>query len=229
MFYPMYFDPFMPLIFLALGFAMWAQWKVKSNFEKYSQVSANSGDSAAEVARKILDGYGLQSVPVERVSGELTDHYDPKNRVLALSSPVHDSRSIAAYGIAAHEAGHALQHAKGFIPLVWRNAIYPVASVGSNMAVPLFIMGLLFSFPALMDVGILMFAGAVLFSLITLPVEFDASSRAMSILRGEGILDAEELVGARHVLSAAALTYLASTLMAVLQLLRLFFLRGQRN
>ncbi len=169
---------------------------------------------------------------VEKIAGQLTDHYDPRKKVLRLSEGVHDNTSIAALGIAAHEAGHALQHATGFAPLALRNAIYPVANVGSTLAFPLFFIGFLMSSKGpsvLMDVGILLFAGAVVFSVITLPVEFDASKRAMALLGERGFLVGNELVGARKVLSAAALTYVASTAMAVMQLVRMFLMRSSRD
>lgn len=224
-----YHDPFLPLIFIALGFALWAQWQVKSTFEKYSAIEAKEKIAAAEVARRILDRNGLKNIPIERAAGELTDNYDPRKKTLNLSSKVYDSFSISAYGIAAHEAGHALQHSKAFKPLIFRNNFYPVASFGSNLAIPLFFIGILFSLPGLMDAGIILFSLAVIFSVITLPIEFNASKRALVALQENGILTTEELPGAKSVLSAAALTYVAATTMAVLQLLRLLFLRNQRD
>jgi Zn-dependent membrane protease YugP len=224
-----YNDPFLPLIFIALGFALWAQWKVKSSYEKYQNIDAQAGLTAAEVARKILDSKGLKDIPVERMAGELTDNYDPRAKVLNLSAGVYDSASLAAYGIAAHEAGHAIQHANAFVPLKLRNNFFPVAALGSNLAIPLFFGGLLFSFPILMDLGIVLFALAVCFSIITLPVEFDASNKAILLLKENNFLQEAELPAARQILSAAALTYLAATLMALLQLLRLFFLRNSRD
>jgi Zn-dependent membrane protease YugP len=169
---------------------------------------------------------------VERVAGRLSDHYDPRKRVLRLSEGVYASNSLAALGIAAHEAGHAIQHGKGYAPLHLRNLIYPAASFGSTLAFPLFFIGFIFSTrqgpSLLMDIGILLFAVAVVFSVLTLPVEFDASRRAMAMLREGSYLTSEELTGARRVLSAAALTYVASTAMAILQLLRLILLRDRR-
>jgi Zn-dependent membrane protease YugP len=226
----MYFnDPLMPLIFIALAFSFWAQWKVKATYERYAKIEATQGMTAADVARAILDAANVVDVKIERIAGELSDNYDSRTNVLHLSTGVHDSSSIAAYGIAAHEAGHAIQHAKAFKPLKFRNGIYPVASLGSNLAIPMFFVGVLFSFPSLMDLGIICFSLAVVFSVITLPVEFDASKRALVLLKSNGMLTTQELSGAKSVLSAAALTYLAATLMAVLQLLRLFFLRNSRN
>jgi hypothetical protein len=175
---------------------------------------------------------GAGEVTIEKVAGKLTDHYDPRKRVLRLSEGVYDSSSIAALGIAAHEAGHALQHAEGYAPLSLRNAIYPVASIGSTLAFPLFFIGFLMSSKGpsiLMDIGILLFSGAVVFSVLTLPVEFNASKRAVALLGERGFLRADELDGARKVLSAAALTYVASTAMAAMQLLRMFFLRQSRD
>jgi len=223
------YDPIFPLIILALIFAFWTQWKVKSTFQKYDKIKSATGHTGADVARLILDKYGLQEVPIHKVPGELTDNYDPRKKTLNLSENIHDSASIAAYGIAAHEAGHAIQHAKTYSPLAFRNAFFPVANIGSSMAIPLFFMGLFFSIPVFMDIGILAFAFAVVFSIVTLPVEFDASSRAVKILQETNLVSGEELVGARKVLSSAALTYLAATLMAILQFLRLIFLRNSRD
>jgi hypothetical protein len=227
----MYFynDPFMPLIFIALIFSFWAQWRVRSTYRKYSDEQAASGMSAAQLAKKILDSEGLSDIPVELAQGELTDHYDPREKVLRLSSGVYNSKSIAAYGIAAHEAGHAIQHSRLFAPLMLRNNFFPVANFGSNLGPILFFLGIIFSFPALMDIGIMFFALAVFFSLITLPVEFDASRRALYVLADGKYLKEKEISGARNVLNAAALTYLAATLMAVLQLARLLLLRNSRD
>ena len=212
--------------------ALYAQSKVKSTYAKFSRISARSRISGAEAARRILGNSGAGRVKVERTSGRLSDHYDPRKKVLRLSEGVHDSTSLAALGIAAHEAGHAIQDASGYAPLHLRNGIYPLANIGSSMAFPLFFVGFLFSRNGpslLMDLGILLFAGAVVFSLITLPVEFNASKRAMALLSDGGFLQSDELAGARRVLSAAALTYVAATAMAAMQLLRMFLLRGSRD
>lgn len=223
------YDPYFLPIILALIFSFWAQWKVKSTYERYSKVQSQSGFSAAEVARKILDKYGLKGVPVKKIPGELSDNYDPRSKELNLSAGVYNSSSVAAIGIAAHEAGHAIQHTRIYLPLKVRNAIFPAANLGANLAIPFFFLGLLLSLPPLMTIGIWFFIFAVAFSVITLPVEFNASTRAINILEENNFLTADDLLGARKVLSAAAMTYLAATLMALLQLLRLLFLRNSRD
>lgn len=220
------------LLIPPLILALYAQQKVKSTFQRFSRVMASSRRSAAEVARSILDEAGAGEVRVEKVPGHLTDHYDPRKKVLRLSESVYSSSSLAALGVAAHEAGHAIQHHQGYAPLYLRNAIYPVASLGSSLAFPLFFIGFLFSSQGpsiLMDLGILLFTGAVAFSVITLPVEFNASNRALKILHQGGYLRDKELVGARQVLKAAALTYVAATAMAIMQLVRLLLLRESRR
>jgi Zn-dependent membrane protease YugP len=212
--------------------AIYAQNRVKSTYKRFSKVLASSRISASKVATQILSSSGARDVKIERVSGKLTDHYDPRKKILRLSEGVYGNSSLAALGIAAHETGHALQHHAGYFPLQIRNAIYPVASLGSSLAFPLFFIGFIFSRQGpsiLMDIGILLFAGAVVFSVITLPVEFNASKRAMKLLEERGYLKEKELQGARQVLQAAALTYVAATAMAAMQLLRLFLLRGSRR
>jgi hypothetical protein len=229
MLYPFFFDPTFLLLIPALILAGWAQMKVKGTYERYSRIAARNGLTAKDVARRILDENGLHSVPVERIAGSLTDHYDPKAKTLRLSETVYSSSSIAAIGVAAHEAGHALQDAGAYAPLKLRNTIVPVVSLGSGLAFPLFFIGFLFGTPLLMDVGILFFIGVLLFHLVTLPVEYNASGRALRILDSTGILAGEEVKGARAVLNAAALTYVAATVMAAMQLVRLLLLRGMRN
>ncbi|HEK85346.1 MAG TPA: zinc metallopeptidase [Candidatus Aminicenantes bacterium] len=227
-----YFDWTFWLLIPALIFALYAQNKVKSTYAHFSRLASSSRMTAAEVAEEILKYSPASDVRVERIPGHLTDHYDPRKKVLRLSEDVYDSPSIAALGVAAHEAGHAIQHARGYVFLALRNAIYPVASLGSNLAFPLFFIGLLFSRSGanvLMDVGIFLFSGAVVFTVITLPVEFDASRRALVILRERGFLNAQELSGARKVLQAAALTYVAATAMAAIQLLRMILIRQSRD
>ncbi len=227
-----YWDYTMFLILPALALALYAQAKVRGAYAKYGRVFASSRITGAEAAHRILQTGGAGEVAIEKIAGQLTDHYDPRKKVLRLSEGVYDNTSIAALGIAAHEAGHALQHATGFAPLAVRNAIYPVANIGSTLAFPLFFIGFLMSSHGpslLMDVGILLFAGAVVFSVITLPVEFDASKRAMALLGERGFLVGNEIDGARKVLSAAALTYVASTAMAVMQLVRMFLMRSSRD
>jgi Zn-dependent membrane protease YugP len=220
------------LLIPPLLLAFYAQAKVRNTYAKYSRVFASSRISGARMAQEILSLGGAGEVKVERTPGKLSDHYDPRKRALRLSEGVYASDSIAALGIAAHEAGHALQHHTGYAPLHLRNAIYPVASFGSTLAFPLFFIGFLMSSKGpsiLMDIGILLFTGAVVFSVLTLPVEFNASKRAVALLGERGYLRGRELDGARRVLSAAALTYVASTAMAAMQLLRMFLLRSSRD
>jgi Zn-dependent membrane protease YugP len=220
------------LIVPPLLLAFYAQARVRGTYAKYSKLGASSGISGAQMAKEILNLGGAGHVPVEETPGQLSDHYDPRKKVLRLSAGVYESKSIAALGIAAHEAGHALQHHTGYAPLNLRNGIYPVANLGSTLAFPLFLIGFFMSRKGpsmLMDIGILLFAGAVLFSVLTLPVEFNASKRAMVLLGERGYLKGQELDGARRVLSAAALTYVASTAMAAMQLLRMFLLRQSRD
>lgn len=229
MLYPFFFDPTFLLLIPALILAGWAQLKVKGTYDRYSRIPARNGLTAKDVARRILDANGLRNIPVERIAGSLTDHYDPKAKTLRLSETVFSSPSIAAIGVAAHEAGHALQDAESYAPLKLRNSIVPVVNLGSGLAFPLFFIGFLFGTPLLMDVGILFFLGVLLFHLVTLPVEYNASGRALRILDNTGILAADEMKGARAVLNAAALTYVAATVMAAFQLVRLLMLRGMRN
>jgi Zn-dependent membrane protease YugP len=223
-------DPTFLLLIPALLLSLFAQTKVKGSFAKYSEIHAAKGVSADSVARTLLDRFGLQRVSIERVRGNMTDHYDPRSKVLRLSDSVSGSSSIAAIGVAAHEVGHAIQDKEGYAPLRFRNAFVPVASIGSTAAFPLFLIGLFMSMEPLLNIGILLFSGVVLFHVITLPVEFDASSRALKLLGSTGALTQQELGGAKSVLSAAALTYIAATAMAVAQLIRLLILaNGRRN
>lgn len=230
--FPFFYDPTYILIIPALILALYAQFKVQSTFQKYLRVGSSSNLTGAQVARELLDKNQLHNVPVEITPGNLSDHYDPRRRILRLSPEVYHGRSLAALGVAAHETGHAIQHANEYIPLNIRNAVFPVASFGSSLAFPLFFIGLILGRGGLflMDLGIILFSVAVLFQVLTLPVEFNASSRALQMLEGGGYLSrGQEIAGARKVLSAAALTYLAATAMAVLQLLRLLVLRGSRD
>jgi Zn-dependent membrane protease YugP len=220
------------LLIPPLLLALYAQARVKGTYAKYSRIGASSGISGAQMAKEILNLGGAGHVPVEETPGQLSDHYDPRKRVLRLSAGVYESQSIASLGIAAHEAGHALQHHTGYSALHLRNSIYPVANLGSALAFPIFLIGFFMSQKGpniLMDIGIFLFAGAVLFTVITLPVEFNASKRAMALLGERGYLKGQELDGARKVLSAAALTYVAATAMAAMQLLRMFLLRQSRD
>ncbi|BDF77246.1 zinc metallopeptidase [Pyramidobacter piscolens] len=219
----------MIILFPAILLAMWAQARVKSAFATYSRVHSHSGLTAREAARRILDSYGLSGVPIRQVAGQLTDHYDPRDRSLSLSEPVYNSTSIAAIGVAAHEVGHAVQHATGYAPLQIRNAVVPLLSLSSSAAMPLFFIGLLSASNMLMNIGILLFVGVLAFHLITLPVEFDASNRALKVLSSNGMMTRDEVGGARKVLNAAAMTYVSATLMAALQLVRLLALRNSRN
>ena len=203
--------------------AMWAQAKVKSTFAQYSKVASDRGMTGRDAARLILDANGLYHVPVTQMSGELTDHFDPKDNVIRLSDPVCNVRSVAAVGVAAHEAGHAVQHAVGYTPMKWRSALVPVANFGSNLAMPLVLLGIVLSFETLAYVGVILFSATALFQLVTLPVELDASRRALAALEGSG-MSAEGLNGAKKVLTAAALTYVAALLTAVGNLLRLLTL-----
>lgn len=215
----------LPAIFLSF----WAQMRVKNTFALYSRINSRSGMTAREAARRILDSYGLNAVPIREIAGSLTDHYDPRDRSLSLSQSVYDSTSIAAIGVAAHEVGHAVQHASGYAPLQFRNAIVPLVSITSGAAMPLFFIGLLSASSTMMNLGILLFLGVLVFHLVTLPVEFDASNRALKVLAGNGMMNSQEVAGARKVLSAAAMTYVSATLMAALQLVRLILLRNQRS
>ncbi|MDR1732465.1 MAG: zinc metallopeptidase [Synergistaceae bacterium] len=224
-----FFDRTMLLLIPALLFAGWAQMKVKSTFAYYSGVRSRRGVTADQVARMLLDRFGMSSVPVNRVSGQLTDHYDPRDRTLSLSDSVYGSSSIAAIGVAAHEVGHAIQHNVGYAPLALRNNIVPVVNLVSGGALPLFFMGFLFQSGSLMNLGILLFLGVVVFHIVTLPVEYNASSRAIAILDQTGALGPDELQGAHRVLNAAAWTYVAATLMAVMQVVRLLALRNSRE
>jgi len=220
------------LIFPALILALIAQGMVKSAYAKYSRIGAASRITGAEVARLLLGQGGAEDVAVEQTPGQLTDHYDPRKKVLRLSEGVFGSSSLAALGIAAHETGHALQHRERYAPLMTRNLIYPVANIGSTLAFPLFFIGLLTAGSGtsiLMDIGIWLFVGAVAFTVVTLPVEFNASRRALALLKNQGYLGPQELVGAKKVLQAAAMTYVASTAMAVMQLFRLLIIRGSRD
>ena len=225
-----YADPTWIIILPALILTLWAQFKVNSTFEKYSKVRSMRGMTGADVARRILDLNGLRHVQVVHTPGNLTDHFDPRTNVVRLSDSVYGSTSVAAIGVAAHEVGHAVQHATGDAPIKLRNSIVPVVNVCSTLAIPLFILGMVLgTMPVLMDIGILLFAAAVLFHIVTLPVELNASRRAIATLDSNYILEGDEIKGAKRVLSAAAMTYVASAAMAVMQLLRLILVRNRRD
>lgn len=224
------FDPLYFLILISVVIAMVAQYKVKSTYSKYSRVRLDLGLTGAQAAQKILNMNGIYDVSIQHIAGDLTDNYNPRNKVLSLSDAVYNSTSIAAIGVAAHECGHAIQHDVGYAPLLIRNTIAPVVNIASSLSWIFIAAGLFFGMsPTLIDVGIIMFSLAVLFELITLPVEFNASGRALTILSDSGMLYPDETAGAKKVLSAAAMTYVASALTAVLQLLRLIMLFGRRS
>jgi Zn-dependent membrane protease YugP len=217
------------LVVPTLILSMWAQFLVKSTFSKYSQIRCSRNITGQEAALLIMRKNGIRDVGIEGVRGSLTDHYDPGAKRLRLSEPVHEQPSIAAVGVAAHETGHAIQHAQGYAPLVLRSTLVPIANIGSSIGPWIAIAGLFFSFPLLTNIGIVLFGGAVVFYLITLPVEFNASARALKALKNENILSASELEGARKVLTAAALTYVASALTALMSFLRLILLSRSRR
>ena len=224
-----WFDPTYMLVLIGLLLSLGASALVKSTFAKYSKVRSMSGLTGAEAARRVLNASGIYDVRIERVAGNLTDHYDPRSKVLRLSSSTYGSNSVAAVCVAAHECGHAVQDAKHYGPLVLRSTLVPAANLGSTAAWPIFILGLIFSMRPLLTLGILLFGLAVLFQLVTLPVEINASARAVRILENTGILTSGELTGGKAVLRAAALTYVASLAASILQLLRLIILAGGRD
>ncbi|MDO4556385.1 MAG: zinc metallopeptidase [Lachnospiraceae bacterium] len=224
------YDPTYILLIIGAVITMAASGKVKSTFNKYKRVRSRSGMTGAQAAEQILHSNGLYDVRVEHIAGDLTDHYDPRSRVLRLSDSVYGSTSVAAIGVAAHECGHAVQDQVSYVPLKLRSAFVPVANLGSKAAWPLIIIGLfLGKNQTLVQIGILCFSFAVLFQLITLPVEFNASRRAVKILGTTGILQEDEVGHTKKVLSAAALTYVASAAAGILSLLRLILLFGRRN
>lgn len=224
----MYFDWTWFLIIPALLLGLWAQSHVKRTYNKYAKVFSSRGVQAQDVVADILRTEGCSDVRVQTIGGELTDNYNPQNKTLNLSQTVYGSSSIAAIGVAAHEAGHAIQHNQSFGPLMLRSVMVPVVRIGSGLAWPIFIFGLILSFPLLMDIGIIAFSLAVLFSLITLPVELNASHRAIRILAAGNYLTETEVSDTKKVLTAAALTYVAAALASILQLVRLLVLRGRR-
>ena len=232
MFYPFYFDPTYFLVLIGVVLSLLASGKVKSTFARFSKVRNSRGITGAEAAEQVLHRAGIYDVRIERVAGNLTDHYDPRSKVLRLSDTVYGSTSVAAVGVATHECGHAIQHAKGYAPLKLRSTLVPIANFGSQIAWPLILIGLLFnsqSSALFINLGIIAFSGAVLFQLITLPVEFNASNRAIRMIADSGMMYGEEIVAAKKVLNAAALTYVASAATAILQLLRIILLTGGRR
>lgn len=229
-YYGYHFDSTYLLVLIGAVLCIWAQMRVKSTYNKYSRVRSRSGLTGAQAAQKILQMSGIYDVRIEHIRGELTDHYDPANKVLRLSDSVYSSYSIAAIGVAAHECGHAVQHDKGYAPLSIRSALVPAANIGSKAGIPIIILGAILGMnQMLIQIGIWVFALAVLFQIVTLPVEFNASGRALAMLGNYGMLEQDETRGCRKVLSAAALTYVAAAASAILQLLRLVLLFGNNR
>jgi len=224
--FPFVFDPYIIILIPGLILAVYAQFKVKSTFAKYSRVRAQSGITGAQVAKRLLEEAGIHDVSVELTGGHLSDHYDPRKKALRLSQEVYNGASLASLGVAAHETGHAIQHDRGYIPLNIRAMFVPVAQLGSTMAFPLFLIGLFMNSGWLLWAGIYLFTAVVLFQVVTLPVEFNASSRALEVLQSGGYISPDEAGGARKVLNAAALTYVAAAIMGLLQLVRLLLLSG---
>ncbi len=234
MYYPMYYrmDPTYVLVLIGVVLSLLASARVKSTFAKYERIRNSAGLTGRDAAERILHGAGIYDVRIERVSGSLTDHYDPRNKVLRLSDSTYHSMSVSAVGVAAHECGHAIQHAVNYAPIRWRGALVPVANFGSTIAWPLIMIGLFItgdSSSLLINLGIIAFSFAVLFHLVTLPVEFNASNRAIRILGSNGMMSREEVGSVKKVLGAAALTYVASAATAILQLLRILILTGGRR
>ncbi len=227
MFFPyFFFDPTMILLIPAVILAVWAQAKVSSTFRKYSMVRSSTNLTGAQLARMLLDANGLFDVNVESVPGKLTDHYDPRSRVVRLSDATYRSGSVASLGVVAHEVGHAVQHSHHYVPLVVRDAVVPTANIGSSLSWIVFFLGLILSNGFLLKVGIILFSFFVLFTLITLPVELDASHRALKMLKNVVVMNEGEVTMAKKVLSAAALTYVAAVAMSALQLLRMLLIAG---
>ena len=217
------------LIIPTMLFAFWAQSRVSSTFNKYSRVMSRGGYTAAEICRRILDSNGLYHVRIEHISGNLTDHFDPSTNVVRLSDTVYGSRSVASIGVAAHEVGHAIQYAVGYVPIRVRAAIIPITNFGSKLSMPLILLGFLFQWQPIVNLGIILFSLMTLFQLVTLPVELNASRRALKTLEGDSILYGEEVSQAQSVLTAAALTYVAALLTSAAQLLRPILIYGRRN
>ena len=227
--YGFYVDPTYVLLIIGMVLALAASGKMKSTFARYQQVRSHSGLTGAQTAQRILNAAGIYDVTIVPISGSLTDHYDPRIKTVSLSEDIYDKTSLAAVGVAAHECGHAIQHAIGYAPLEFRSAIVPVANFGSTLSWPLFLIGLFSGIRPLVTAGIVLFSLAVLFQLVTLPVEINASSRALKMLQSTGILGSDETKGARKVLTAAAMTYVAALAASILQLLRLLILAGGRR
>lgn len=216
-------------LLLAIGLSLYAQFKVKKNYEEFSKVASNSGMTGAQVAKTILDKSGVYDVSVQPINGQLTDHYDPRSKTVRLSEGVYGSTSLSAVSIAAHEVGHAIQHNEEYVPLTIRSILAPIASFTSNFVMILIMVGFFFQIMKLVDIGIIFYTVAVLFQVITLPVEFNASDRALENLENFDILTADEISGSKKVLSAAALTYVGATAVSAIQLLRLIAMRNSRD
>lgn len=225
----MFYDSTYILIIIAFALSMFASFGVNATFSRYKNVKSKLGLTGADAARKILDDNGLQNVRVEHISGNLNDHYDPKSNVIRLSDATYSSASVAAIGVAAHEAGHAVQHAVGYVPIKVRNSIIPVVNISTQLSMPLFIIGLILNMTGLAMVGVILFSAALVFQLVTLPVEFNASNRALKILETSGMLDGGEIRGAKKVLRAAGMTYVAAAAASALQLLRLLLILNRRR
>lgn len=226
---PLFYDWTIILLIPAIILSLYAQIKVQSTYTRYAKVQSASGVTGAMAARELLQQAGIDDVQVELVQGHLTDHYDPRSKKLRLSPEIYNSSSLAALGIAAHETGHAIQHDVGYYPLAFRNSLVPVANIGSNAAFPLIILGLILGLPNLAIWGVYAFAAVVLFQLVTLPVEFNASSRAVAVLEGSGFITGSEVRPTKKVLNAAALTYVAAAITAILNLVRLLIISGVLN
>lgn len=225
----MFFDETYLILIPAMIFALFAQINVKSTFSRYSRKNNSRGLTGAEIARQILDANGLYNVRIEHISGSLTDHFSPNENVVRLSDDVYGKSTIASAGVAAHEVGHAIQHSVGYAPIKIRNAIIPVTQIGSSISMPIFIIGIALSFKPLVTAGILLFSAVVFFQLITLPVEFNASRRALKTLESKNILEGDELKGSAKVLRAAAMTYLAGLFSSLASLIRLIAISNRRN
>ena len=224
-----YFDPTFLILIPAILVGIWAQSKVNKTYAKYSKINTMNGYTGEEIARMMLNEAGLFDVPIEVVNTRLGDHYDPRRRILRLSADVYSGKTIAAAGIAAHEVGHAIQHKESYSPLAFRNSIFPVVNISSSLSWVILFAGLIFSIKPLVYFGIALFSIVVIFQIVTLPVEFNASTRALLVLKGRNILYADEAAGAAKVLDAAAMTYVAATLMAISQLIRLISITKRNN
>lgn len=229
-YYGYYYDPTYILVIIGALLCIFAQIRIQATFKKYSKVMSRSGMTGAQAAQRILQLSGIYDVRIEHIRGELTDHYDPSSKVLRLSDSVYGSNSIAAIGVAAHECGHAVQHEKGYAPLKIRTALVPAANIGSKLGIPIILVGVIFGMNQIfIQIGIWVFALVVLFQIVTLPVEFNASGRALNMLGGYGLMENDETKGCRKVLGAAALTYVAAAASSILQLLRLIILYGNNG